>query len=74
MRSVGDSEIQARRYCRRTSVRLSVTSISKGEQIDDFRPPHLRVVGARDANLDPEEQALLSLLRSWQIRRAREAA
>jgi DNA topoisomerase-1 len=45
-----------------------------GRTIDDFRPRHLRVVGARDVGLDPEEQALLSLLRSWRIRRAREAA
>ena len=45
-----------------------------GRTIDDFRPRHLRVVGARDLNLDPEEQALVSLLRSWRIRRAREAA
>jgi hypothetical protein len=34
----------------------------------------LRVVGARDTGLDKEEQALLSLLRSWKIRRARAAA
>ncbi|HJW67146.1 MAG TPA: hypothetical protein VLZ04_03910 [Gaiellaceae bacterium] len=45
-----------------------------GRTIDDFRPGHLRVVGARDLDLGPEEQALLSLLRSWRIRRAREAA
>jgi DNA topoisomerase I len=45
-----------------------------GRTIDDFRPRHLRVVGARDAGLDHEEQALLSLLRSWRIRRARLAA
>lgn len=45
-----------------------------GRTIDDFRPRHLRVVGARDLELDTEEQALLSLLRSWRIRRAREAA
>jgi DNA topoisomerase I len=45
-----------------------------GRTIDDFRPRHLRVVGARGLDLDPEEQALLSLLRSWRIRRAREAA
>jgi len=45
-----------------------------GRTIDDFRPRHLRVVGARDLELAPEEQALLSLLRSWRIRRAREAA
>jgi DNA topoisomerase I len=46
----------------------------EGRTIEDFRPRHLRVVGARDTGLDPEEQALLSLLRSWRIRRARAAA
>jgi DNA topoisomerase-1 len=45
-----------------------------GRTIDDFRPRHLRVVGARDMGLDLEEQSLLGLLRSWRIRRAREAA
>jgi DNA topoisomerase-1 len=45
-----------------------------GRTIEDFRPRHLRVVRARDAGLDPEEQALLSLLRSWKIRQARAAA
>jgi DNA topoisomerase-1 len=45
-----------------------------GRTIDDFRPRHLRVVGARDTGLDTEEQALLSLLRSWKIRQSRAAA
>jgi DNA topoisomerase-1 len=45
-----------------------------GRTIDDFRPRHLRVVKARDVALAQEEEALLSLLRSWRIRRAREAA
>jgi DNA topoisomerase-1 len=45
-----------------------------GRTLDDFRPRHLRVVGARDIELSTEEQALVSLLRSWRIRRAREAA
>ena len=45
-----------------------------GRTIDDFRPRHLRVVKAREFGLSPEEQAMLSLLRSWRIRRAREAA
>ena len=45
-----------------------------GRTIDDFRPRHLRVVGARDVALSAEEEAMLSLLRSWRIRRAREAA
>jgi DNA topoisomerase IB len=46
----------------------------EGRTIDDFRPRHLRVVGARDIGLDTEERALLSLLRSWKIRQARAAA
>jgi DNA topoisomerase I len=45
-----------------------------GRTIEDFRPRHLRVVGARDTGLDKEEQALLSLLRSWRIRQSRAAA
>jgi len=45
-----------------------------GRTIEDFRPRHLRIVSARDTGLDLEEQALLSLLRSWRIRRARVAA
>jgi DNA topoisomerase-1 len=45
-----------------------------GRTIEDFRPRHLRVVGARESGLDPEEQALLSLLRSWRIRQAQVAA
>jgi DNA topoisomerase I len=45
-----------------------------GTTIEDFRPRHLRVVGARDVGLDREERALLSLLRSWRIKQARAAA
>jgi DNA topoisomerase I len=45
-----------------------------GTTIENFRPSHLRVVGARDLGLDREEQAPLSLLRSWRIKRARVAA
>lgn len=44
-----------------------------GRTIEDFRPRHLRVVGARETGLDPEETALLSLLRSYRIRQARAA-
>jgi len=45
-----------------------------GRTLEDFRPRHLRVVAGRELGLDPEEQALLSLLRSWRIRQARAAA
>lgn len=45
-----------------------------GRTLEDFRFRHLRVVRAREIGLDLEEQALLSLLRSWRIRGARQAA
>src|SRR5262245_12180466 len=45
-----------------------------GRTIEDFRPLHLRIVTARDIGLDQEEQATLSLLRSWRIRESRKAA
>jgi len=45
-----------------------------GITIEYFRPRHLRVVGARDLGLDKEEQALLSLLRSWRIKQSRAVA
>jgi DNA topoisomerase-1 len=45
-----------------------------GRTIEDFRPRHLRVIRAREIDLDHEEQATLSLLRSWRIRAARAAA
>jgi len=41
-----------------------------GRTLEDFRPRNLRILGARDADLDAEEQSLLTLLRSWRIRRA----
>src|SRR5215216_1479664 len=51
-----------------------VEQYQDGRTIDNFRPRHLRVVGARDTGLQPEEQATLTLLRSWRIRSARAAA
>jgi DNA topoisomerase-1 len=45
-----------------------------GRTIDHFRPKHLRVVRASDTDLDEEELAVLTLLRSWRIRRSRQAA
>jgi DNA topoisomerase-1 len=44
-----------------------------GRTLEDFRPRHLRIVRARDIGLDLEERALVGLLRSWRIRRARAA-
>src|SRR5262249_6572992 len=45
-----------------------------GRTIDDFRPTNLRVVPAHNIDLDPEERATLSLLRSWRLRTSRKAA
>jgi len=46
----------------------------EGVTIKDFRPPHLRIVRARQIGLDPEEQAVLALLRSSRKSRTRTAA
>jgi DNA topoisomerase-1 len=45
-----------------------------GVTLEDFRPRNLRVLGARNVELELEERALLGLLRSWRIKRARQAA
>jgi DNA topoisomerase I len=44
-----------------------------GRTIDDFRPRHLRVVNAGGTGLSVEEQAMLSLLRSWRIKERKSA-
>jgi DNA topoisomerase-1 len=49
-------------------------SFVEGRTIEDFRPRALRIVRARGLGLDPEEAALLSLLRSARARAARAAA
>ncbi len=75
MRRVADRLGNTPAVCRRSYVAPAVVEqYLDGRTIDDFRPRHLRVVGARQTGLDPEEQALLSLLRSWRIRQARAAA
>jgi len=43
----------------------------EGRTLDHFRPRGERVLSAQTSVLEPEEQALLTLLRSWRIRRAR---
>src|SRR5262245_11602959 len=75
MRSVGERLGNTPAVARSSYVSPAVVEqYLDGRTIDDFRPRHLRVVGARDRRLDREEQALLSLLRSWRIRRTRLAA
>jgi DNA topoisomerase-1 len=75
MRTVGEKLGNTAAVARSSYVSPAVVEqYLDGRTIDDFRPRHLRVVGARDTDLDPEEQATLSLLRSWRIRSARAAA
>jgi DNA topoisomerase IB len=74
MRKVGESLGNTPAVARASYVSPAVVDqYLDGRTIDDF-PRHLRVVGARDVGLDHEEQALLSLLRSWRIRQTRIAA
>jgi DNA topoisomerase I len=74
MRSVGQKLGNTPAVARSSYVSPAVVEqYLDGRTIDDFRPRHLRVVGARDTGLDREETATLSLLRSWRIRASRAA-
>jgi DNA topoisomerase IB len=75
MRRVAEELGNTPAVCRASYVSPAVVEqYLDGRTIEDFRPRHLRVVGSRELGLDAEEQALLSLLRSWRIREARSAA
>ena len=75
MREVGERLANTPAVARSSYVSPAVVDqYLDGRTIDDFRPRHLRIVGARETGLDPEERAVLALLRSWRIRRARVAA
>jgi DNA topoisomerase-1 len=75
MRVVGERLGNTPAVCRASYVSPAVIEqYLDGRTLDDFRPRHLRVVAARETGLNREELALLSLLRSFRIRRAREAA
>lgn len=75
MRSVGERLGNTPAVARSSYVSPAVVEqYLDGRTLEDFRPRHLRVVKARDIGLDPEERALLSLLRSWKIRSSRKAA
>ncbi len=75
MRTVGDRLANTPAVARSSYVSPAVVEqYLDGTTVDDFRPRHLRVVRARETGLDPEEQALTSLLRSWRIKRSRQTA
>lgn len=75
MRSVGERLGNTPAVARSSYVSPAVVEqYLDGRTIDDFRPRHLRVVRAHNKKLEPEERALISLLRSWRIRQSRAAA
>jgi DNA topoisomerase-1 len=75
MRRVADQLGNTPAVCRASYVSPAVVEqYLEGRTLEDFRPSHLRVVGARSTGLEAEERALLGLLRSWRIRQARAAA
>ncbi|MDX6513126.1 MAG: topoisomerase [Gaiellaceae bacterium] len=75
MRTVAERLGNTPAVCRASYVSPAVVEqYLDGRTIEDYRPRHLRLVAARDVGLDLEEQALLSLLRGWRIKRARAAA
>ena len=75
MRAVGEKLGNTPAVARSSYVSPAVVEqYMDGRTVEDFRPRHLRVVKAKDIDLDPEESALLSLLRSWRIRSSRKAA
>lgn len=63
MRSVAERLGNTPAVCRRSYVAPAVVdAYLEGRTIADFRPRHLRVVGARQTGLEREEAALLELL------------
>ena len=76
MRTVGEngSEIRPPLRARRTSARPSSSSISTGERSTIFGRGICASSAPAISGSNQEEQALVSLLRSWRIRRARQAA
>lgn len=75
MRLVGDRLGNTPAVARASYVSPSVIEQYRdGRTLQHFQPQQLRVVGATDPLLAPEERALLALLRSWRIRSTRAAA
>jgi DNA topoisomerase-1 len=63
MRSVAERLGNTPAVCRKSYVAPAVVdAYLEGRTIADFRPRHLRIVGARQTGLEPEEAALLALL------------
>lgn len=63
MRQVAERLGNTPAVCRQSYVAPAVVdAYLEGRTIADFRPKHLRIVGARQTGLEPEERALLALL------------
>jgi DNA topoisomerase IB len=74
MRQVGDELGNTPAVARSSYVSPAVVEQWRdGRTLEHFRPRGLRVLSGRDPLLGEEEAALVSLLRSWRIRRARAA-
>ena len=74
MRHVGDELGNTAAVARSSYVSPAVVEQwREGRTLEHFRPRKLRVVSGRDPLVREEEAALVSLLRSWRIRRARAA-
>ena len=75
MRRVGDELGNTPAVARRSYVSPAVVEQWRdGRTLERYRDRKTRVVSARDTGLIAEEAALLSLLRSWRIRRSRSDA
>jgi DNA topoisomerase-1 len=75
MRNVGEQLGNTPAVARESYVSPAVVDeYLAGKTIENFRPPHLRVVTAREASLNAEEEALLKLLRFAGNGRLRRAA
>ena len=65
MRAVAERLGNTPAVCRQSYVAPAVVdAYLEGRTLTDFRPRHLRLVGARQTGLEPEEAALLRLLNS----------
>ena len=74
MRQVGDELGNTAAVARSSYVSPAVVEQwREGRTLEHFRPRALRVVSGRDQLVREEEAALVSLLRSWRMRRARAA-
>ena len=75
MRRVGEELGNTAAVARASYVSPAVIEqFREGRTIEHFRPRRQRVLSGHTTSLDAEEEALLTLLRSWRIRRGRSSS